>query len=66
MGSCLLMRKCFFLLVRTVVEGFFNFCFFDFFFLLFGRYYFSVSIWKLTDDYFGKVEASITPLKGKF
>ncbi|XP_044173279.1 WD repeat-containing protein 7-like isoform X2 [Acropora millepora] len=24
----------------------------------------SVSIWKLTDDYFGKVEASITPLKG--
>ena len=31
MVSCLLMRNCFFLLVRTVVEGFFYFCFFDFF-----------------------------------
>lgn len=65
MGSCLLMRNCFFLLVRTVVEGFFIFVSLIFF-LFFGRYYFSVSIWKLTDDYFGKVEASITPLKGKF
>ena len=65
MGLCLLMRNCFFLLVRTVVEVFFYFCLF-FFFLFFERSYFSVSIWKLTDDYFEKVEASITPLKGKF
>ena len=49
MVSCLLTRNCFFLLVRTVVEGFFYFCFFWFFrifwVILFQCQYMEVDRW---------------------
>lgn len=65
MGSCIAWEIVSFYLCGQWWKVFFIFVSLIFF-LFFGRYYFSVSIWKLTDDYFGKVEASITPLKGKF